>query len=415
MKQATATDWMHWPETAQLVAAFDSAGIALRFVGGAVRDTLLKRAVTDVDAATPAPPQKVMSLLAAAGIKTVPTGLSHGTITAVIGNRSFEVTTLRRDIKNFGRHAEVLFTDNWEEDAARRDFTMNALYADPDGTVHDYFGGVGDAQSGHVRFIGEAQKRIQEDGLRILRFFRFHAHYGEGEIDPAGLEACTAEKQRLQPLSGERITQEMLKILAAENAPDVLEQMQQAGILAEVIEGELNTQSLQSLRRVRLMADSDLIDPLVPLALLLRGGGNPQHILTQLISRWRLSNKHADRLKLFVQSEAIAADSSEAQQKAMLRRLGVEDFLVLVLLSWCEMLASQPTQTQVLSVAYRAMLGLPNRWQAPEFPVNGDDLRALGMLSGPLMGEWLKKLEQHWEADDYRPSKEQLLAQIQMA
>jgi poly(A) polymerase len=409
------TDWLHCPETAYLVEVFAAAGIPLRFVGGAVRDTLLKKPVMDVDAATPTPPQKVMSLLGNAGMKTIPTGLSHGTITAVINHRHYEITTLRRDIKNFGRHAEVLFTDNWEEDAARRDFTMNALYADPDGTVYDYFGGIEDALAGRVRFIGDAARRIQEDALRILRFFRFHALYGETDLDEAGLAACVQEKHRLSQLSGERISAEMIKLLAAENAPEVLNQMQQAGILTEVIPGVLDASSLLALRRVRLMADREAIDPLVPLALLLRGQNQQATPLKPLIMRWRLSNKQAALLEFLVTNENIPADVSDATQKRLLRKMGAEAFGALVLVSWCEMLTSQPSQAQILSAAYRVMLGLSARWTPPEFPVNGDDLRRLGMLSGPLMGQWLKKLERIWEEEGYKPTKEQLLAQVQTA
>ncbi len=413
MKKISA-DWLHWPETEKLVSAFNAAAVPLRFVGGAVRDSLLNRKVTDVDAATPAPPQKVMSILGNAGIKSIPTGLSHGTITAVVNGRPYEITTLRRDIKNFGRHAEVLFTSNWEEDAARRDFTMNALYCDPDGTVYDYFGGMVDAAAGHVIFIGDPAKRIQEDALRILRFFRFHAHYGEGEPYTAGIEACTAEKHRINQLSGERVTQEMLKLLTAENAPQALEIMRQAGILYEILPGALDTQSLHAFTRVRLMADTETIDPLITLALLLRGQNQQYTPIAPLIARWRLSNKQSAQLQFLASSSIIPAETDEAEQKRLLRKLGHEDFASLVLVSWCERLSENPAQPQILSAAYRSMLGLSARWEIPVFPVSGDDLRAIGIPPGPAMGTLLAQMEKSWEENDYRPSREMLLNDLQM-
>lgn len=408
----SASAWLHWPETEALITAFHQAGYPLRFVGGAVRDTLLNREVLDIDAATPAPPQKTMAIAEAAGMKAIPTGLSHGTITIVVNHRPFEVTTLRRDIKNYGRHAEVLFTNDWEEDAARRDFTMNALYADADGNVHDYFGGVEDAQTGRVIFIGDPTKRIQEDALRILRFFRFFAHYGEGNIDKAGLDACTAEAARIKQLSAERIGAEMFKLLSAERAADVIKIMQEAGILQHLISATVDVASLAAFRRVRLMAESETIDPMIPLALLLRSWPYPEAVLEEIVKRWRLSGKQAAQLKTLVETTAIQTEDNEATQKRILRKVGAEMFIAQVLLSWAERLSENPSQPQILSAAYRSMLGLPARWQAPVFPINGTDLRALGMLSGPKMGQILAELETKWEAENYRPTKEMLLESL---
>src|SRR5438067_2415966 len=206
-------DWRDRPGLARLVAAL-GAGNA-RIVGGAVRDTLLGIETADIDLATPHDPRTVIKLLEAAGIKAVPTGIDHGTITAVSRDEVYEVTTLRRDVTTDGRRATVAFTDDWREDAARRDFTINALSAAPEsGEVHDYFGGVDDIRVGLVRFIGDPLARIAEDHLRILRFFRFHARFGQGRPDPAGLEACAARANDLMALSRERIAQELLKLLA---------------------------------------------------------------------------------------------------------------------------------------------------------------------------------------------------------
>lgn len=412
MRQAltqTAAAWLHWPETLALVEAFHTAGHPLRFVGGAVRDTLLGREVVDVDAATPAPPQKVMAIAEAAGMKAIPTGLSHGTVTVVVQGRPFEITTLRRDIKNFGRHAEVLFTNSWEEDAARRDFTMNALYAEPDGTVHDYFGGVEDAQTGRVVFIGEASQRIQEDALRILRFFRFFASYGEGNADAAALAACAQESFRLNQLSAERIGAEMLKLLQAERAAETLRLMQDYGILEKLISATVELSSLAALRRVRLMAEPEPMHPLVPLALLLRSWPYPEAVLEDVVKRWRLSGKQAVQLHYLTQEKRLEPETPEAEQKKILRKDGAELFAARVMIGWAERLAENPAQPQILSATYRAMMGLPARWEIPIFPLSGEDLRSIGMISGPQMGQALRQLESQWEAADYQLSPQKLL------
>lgn len=436
MRQAltqTAAAWLHWPETLALVEAFHTAGYPLRFVGGAVRDTLLGREVVDVDAATPAPPQKVMAIAEAAGMKAIPTGLSHGTVTVVVSlftaqgaaqsgggsvsdggvsppnHKIFEITTLRRDIKNFGRHAEVLFTNSWEEDAARRDFTMNALYAEPDGTVHDYFGGVEDAQTGRVVFIGEACQRIQEDALRILRFFRFFASYGEGNADAVALAACAQESFRLNQLSAERIGAEMLKLLQADRAAETLRLMQDYGILEKLISATVEVSSVAALRRVRLMAEPEPMHPLVPLALLLRSWPYPEAVLEDVVKRWRLSGKQAVQLRHLTQEKRLEPETLEAEQKKILRKEGAELFAARVMIGWAERLAENPPQPQILSATYRAMMGLPARWEIPIFPLSGEDLRGIGMISGPQMGQALRQLESQWEAADYQLTPQKLL------
>src|SRR5579859_1790498 len=207
--------WLDAKATRTLVAALDAGGIDFRFVGGAVRDGLLGRKVSDIDVATPAMPGDVIRAVEAAGLKAIPTGIAHGTVTAVVGRQPFEVTTLRRDVETDGRHAVVAFTDDWRADAARRDFTMNALYADRDGRITDFFGGEADARAGRVRFIGDPGERIAEDALRILRFFRFHAWYGQGALDADGLAASTRLAGMIDRLSGERIRVELFKTLAA--------------------------------------------------------------------------------------------------------------------------------------------------------------------------------------------------------
>jgi poly(A) polymerase len=246
--QIPPPSWLQQSPVRALIAAFAAVGSPLRFVGGCVRDSLLDRPVKDIDAATPAIPPQVITLLEKSGIKAIPTGIAHGTVTAVIENKHVEITTLRRDAQCDGRHASVEFSDDWREDAARRDFTMNALYLSPQGELFDYFGGLDDARHGRVRFIGEPASRIREDGLRVLRFFRFYAWFGRGAPDAAALEACVAERGMIKRLSGERIQKEMLTLLAAPGPVPALRAMQETGVLAEVMLAPLSFSALADRR-----------------------------------------------------------------------------------------------------------------------------------------------------------------------
>jgi poly(A) polymerase len=229
--------WLREAPLGDLLAVLDRDGEEARVVGGAVRNTLLKEPHGDIDIATTAVPQEVARRVTAAGFKPVPTGIEHGTITVVAAGRPFEVTTLREDVETFGRHAKVAFGRDWRRDAAPRDFTMNALSASRDGTVHDYVGGLADIVARRVRFIGDAAARIAEDYLRILRFFRFHAAYGNGAPDPEGLAACIAARAQLERLSRERVRMEMLKLVVAAHAVPALAVMSEAGLLLAVLGG----------------------------------------------------------------------------------------------------------------------------------------------------------------------------------
>jgi len=225
--------WMQEAPVRRLLAALAAGGVTARFVGGCVRDWVLDRPIGDLDLAVDRPPETVMRALEAAGIKVVPTGLKHGTVTAVADHRPFELTTLRRDVETDGRRAVVAFTDDWRVDAARRDFTFNALYADPDGTIHDYFAGRVDLLAGKVRFIGDAERRIAEDRLRVLRFFRFHAWYGRPPFDGPSFEACRRNAASVRGLSAERVRKELLRTLEAPGtaAADAMDAMLEAGVV----------------------------------------------------------------------------------------------------------------------------------------------------------------------------------------
>lgn len=393
--------WLDWPETRRLARAFAAAGQELRFVGGAVRDSLLARPVLEVDAATPATPGAVTALLERAGIKAVPTGVAHGTVTAVVDGRPFEITTLRRDVACHGRHAEVEYTDRWEEDALRRDFTMNALYCTPEGEVTDYAGGAEDALAGRVRFIGEAERRIKEDALRILRFFRFHAHYGADPPDADALAACAALADMVGALSGERVGAEMFKLLASPRAAEALESMRRTGVLAHAL--DIPAVPLALARLPEACAALGVAQQGEPaLAAILRGLPGPLRMeaLERVRGRWKFSGKIHERLRALLAEAALAADADEAALKRHIRRLGAPLFCDLALLSAAE--GDAPHN-------YRRMLSLAATWRPPAFPVTGGDLKSIGVPPGPEMGRLLREMEEYWEAQGYAPDKHALL------
>lgn len=389
-------EWMNWPETKVLVQAFASKPGSLQFVGGCVRDALLGRAVHDVDAATTHLPQQVMDLLKASSIACIPTGIDHGTVTAVIAGKHFEITTLRKDIATDGRHAVVAYTDDWKADAARRDFTMNALYLSPVGELHDYFSGAEDAKAGRVRFIGKAEARIKEDYLRILRFFRFHAHYGKGNPDADALKACTELAPGMTALSGERLWQEWNKLLSAPSSTAVLEYIHQRHLWPYMLGAAIkNTALVAGLER------SGAPDPQLKLAALLLATDTPLKVCATVSTRLKLSHAITKHLQtLLAPEKEITAATPLAKQKQFIRKLGKELFCELVMLGQAK---------DGNHAAYAPMLQLAKEWNIPVFPVSGDDLLALGMKEGTDLGKALKELEQFWEENNYAPTKEALL------
>jgi poly(A) polymerase len=382
--------WMRAGPTRTLMAVLRADGGEARFVGGAVRNALLGQEVKDVDIATPLAPDAVMRRLAAAGVRVVPTGLEHGTVTAIVGGQPFEVTTLRHDVATDGRHAVVAFTSRWEDDAARRDFTMNALYASEDGEIFDYHGGLDDLAAGRVRFIGDAASRIREDNLRILRLFRFHAWYGRGEIDAASLDAAVAGRAGLARLSGERIAAEILRLLAADNPAPVLHVMARTGILAELIPGIPHLARLEALCAIDA-AHFFAPDPVLRLAALL-----PADAAGSVAERLRLS--HRDRMRLgdlAAMAETIIPDLSPLQTRRLLYRLGRDRFRDRVLLHWAENSRASD------AVSWRMLLALAEAWQQPPFPLNGRDVIAAGVPEGPRVGQILADLEAWWIDGDF--------------
>ena len=389
------------PETGAVLEALTAEGAEVRFVGGCVRDALAGRPVKDIDLATPDPPEAVIRLLEAAGLKVVPTGLKHGTVTAISGHRPFEVTTLREDVETYGRHARVAFTDDWVADAARRDFTMNALSCRSDGAYFDPFGGLADLKAGRIQFVGDPRARIEEDYLRLLRFFRFHAHYGQGAPTALGLEAAAVLAPRLSSLSGERIRDELLKLLAAHDPVPVIRIMECHRILRAVLPAFEDPGMLDKL--IALERQRDRADPLRRLAVLL-----PQTAACarQVAGSLRLSNQQTDRLVLLVApAQPVNAGLPEAALRVALYRQGraiVEDRLLL------SSARSADTETTMLDRA----LALAAAWTDPGLPVAGRDALALGVPQGPAIGELLDRVEDWWIAADFQPDREACLAQL---
>jgi poly(A) polymerase len=395
--------WMTAPETRAVMAALTAEGSLARFVGGCVRDAILDRgaAVSDIDIAAADPPDRVSVLLSKAGLRAIPTGIAHGTITALSGTRRFEITTLRHDVETFGRRARVAFTDDWVADASRRDFTMNALYADPDGTLYDPTSGLADLQAGRVRFVGDADLRIREDALRLLRFFRFHAHYGRGEPDAAGLAAAAAAAASLTTLSGERIAAELFKLLQAETAPTVLQIMARQGVLLSLLPEALGMERLA--RLVTIEAMLDLSDSLRRLAALLPADAV---VAARIGERLRLSNEERERLvALTVPVLALSADMDAAKRSRVLYRLGRARFSFLALLA----LAGDPAAD---AARWRAHLTAAQTWVRPILPVGGTDVLALGLPPGPRVGELLAAAERWWMEGDFRAGRAEMLAKL---
>jgi poly(A) polymerase len=380
--------WMTAPETRAVMAALGEGNA--RFVGGPVRNALLDKPVSDIDIATSLKPDEVVKYLEAAGLKAVPTGIEHGTITAVAKGKPFEITTLRRDVETDGRHAVVAFSDDWKEDAQRRDFTMNALYASADGEVFDSVGGIEDLNARRVRFVGDPVTRIREDYLRILRLFRFHAWYGESEIDSAALQAAAAEKAGLAGLSGERVQKEVLRLLGAEDPMQSLRAMAATGILGGVLPGALNLPRLE--RLVAIDTDSFFEpDAVLRLAALLPADG-----ARAIADKLKLSNAQRERIiDLTRAQEKIVSYLSIKEVRKLLYVLGAQRFKDRVFLKWAE----DPKASNAMQ--WRALLALADSWERPKFPLTGENVMAAGVRQGPLIGRILGEVEEWWIDSDF--------------
>ena len=386
-------NWLIEPATRAVFAALVAEGAEARAVGGAVRNALMGTPVKDIDIATTALPDDVMRLAKKAGLHAIPTGIEHGTVTVLAHHVPFEVTTLRRDIETFGRHARVTFTTDWREDALRRDFTMNALYCAADGTVHDPIGGYGDLAARRVRFIGDARARIREDFLRILRFFRFSAQYGNGVPDAEGLAAAVSEKSGLADLSGERVRTEILLLLVAPAAVKALSVMDQAGLLEPWVARPANIERLARLADIETALQRKG-DPVLRLAALSRD--EDLKVPARLQDRLRLSVAETAQLaRAGMRDPAFEPASGERAAQAFLYRHGADAFVDGTLMAWAR--SSDPPNDARRTQHIR----LPQRWQVPELPVRGADVLELGVPAGPEVGRVIAAFEDWWITQDF--------------
>lgn len=377
-------DWLTASATQAVMAALAAAGGpgCARFVGGCVRNAVLGAPIDDVDIATTLEPDAVVKALKAAGLKSIPTGIEHGTVTAISERQPFEITTLRRDVSTDGRRATVAFTDDWAEDAARRDFRLNALYADGEGAILDPTGaGYDDALAGRIVFVGDPEQRLREDHLRILRFYRFYAWYGRGAPDAAAVAACAALAEGVERLSAERVSKELLKLLAAPDPRPAVRLMDQARVLGRVLPPPVGLDLFAAMVEIN-------DDPLLRLSALLPDDGKAVRAASL---RLRLSNAQKDRL-ICAAAAQIDPAMSDVEARAAIWRAGRQAFEDRLYRAW----AAGADAAHV-----RRLLALAADWTPPKLPVGGRDLAQLGLTPGPETGRLLKAFEESWIADDF--------------
>jgi poly(A) polymerase len=383
--------WLRQGEIARLLALLNCDGEEARVVGGAVRNDLLRLPVDEIDVATTAVPEEIMRRVAAAGGKAIPTGIEHGTITALIDHRLFEVTTLREDVETFGRKARVAFGRDWKMDAARRDFTINALSATVDGTVYDYVGGFDDIAARRVRFIGDPQRRIEEDYLRILRFFRFHALFGAGAPDRAGVAACTAARSGLETLSRERVRSEMLKLFVAARATPSLVVMAESGLLGSVLGGVAFLASFENMIKAEaaLGIEPDAVRRLGAIGVWVAEDAE------RLTQRLRLANAESERLMALEHWWCVAPPADAQSARALLYDLGPQSFTDRVLIAWSR------SESGAADHLWHDLASLPQRWIAPVFALKAADFIRRGIPAGRSLGVALRAAEGAWIAADF--------------
>ncbi|WP_374378030.1 CCA tRNA nucleotidyltransferase [Dongia sp.] len=388
--------WPHAEAADKVLAALQAAGGEGRFVGGCVRDALLERDIRDIDIATNLEPEAVLAALAKANLRAVPTGIKHGTITAIADHVGFEVTTLRHDLETDGRHATVAFTDDWQQDAARRDLTMNALFCDAGGNIHDYFGGLTDLKEGRVRFVGDPAQRMDEDYLRILRFFRFHADYAVGAFDEAAILAATQRRHELKRLSGERLRQETLKLFTARRGVDVWGEMLGLDFAVAYLPWATSQDRLVKVAALetRLKLRPDAIRRLTALAL--TGSG------AEIAETLKLSNADRDRLLAGSEARPDFDPSGDQAIRRQIYALGNDRARDRILLDW------QPGENEG---AWHRAFEIVESWPRPTFPLAGRDLIKLGLKAGPELGTRLAEIEAWWIDGDFRADAAQCLAE----
>lgn len=398
--------WLYKPATQKIFSLLNTNTVTTRAVGGAVRNTLLKAEIKDIDFATTATPEHIIQLAEDGGLKVIPTGLEHGTVTIITDinghKQSFEITTLRQDLETDGRHANIAFTDDWYADASRRDFTINALYLSQDGILFDPVDGYTDLQHRCLRFIGSPELRIQEDYLRILRFFRIQAEYDLHALDHPSLDACVKHRQGLKQLSAERISSELLRLLAAPYAFKCITLMFQHGLIIDVLG---NTVRLDHLERYYTICQfleiaPDSILALTALSTFVREDAD------RLAKRFKLSRTSHHKLATAAQvTTKENTPPDENNTKKMLYFSGLEDYHTTLLMRWVR------SGQAVHDTTWQARFYLANTWSPPTFPVSGSDLLDQGFEPGPELGQMLKKLEKKWVEGEFTLSKPELLDQ----
>jgi tRNA nucleotidyltransferase/poly(A) polymerase len=383
--------WLRSGPAAGVLKLLDGDGEEARVVGGAVRNALMQRPVGEIDIATTALPAEVIRRAKAAGIKSVPTGIEHGTVTLVVDGKPVEVTTLREDAETYGRKAKVAFGRDWVRDAERRDFTINGLSVDAAGVVHDFVGGLPDIAARRVRFIGDPKARIAEDYLRILRFFRIHAAYGAGEPDRAGYLACIAGRAGLATLSAERLRMEMLKLMVAESAVSATVAMAEGGLLLSILGGVTYTGPFAAMIAAEHLLDL-AHDPIRRLgALAVAVSEDARRVATRL----RLTNAETKALDSMGHRWWRLAGMDEATARRRLYRLGADRYRDRLMLAWVR--AGKDTD----ATAWRGLVDLPQRWSPPKFPLRAADFVARGISEGPALGQALALAEDAWLAANF--------------
>ncbi len=381
--------WLTAPATRAVMTALEAAGgpDCARFVGGCVRNALIGAPVADIDIATTLEPEATERAIRAAGLKAVPTGIAHGTVTAVSSRQPFEITTLRRDVSTDGRNATVAFTDDWAEDAARRDFRLNALYADGEGRVFDPTGeGVADAAAGRIIFVGDPETRIREDYLRILRFFRFFARYGRGEPDAAALRACRALAPGMSRLSAERVSKELMTLLAAPDPRRAMAAMAEAGVLAQILPEAVTGPLFEA--AVGISPD--------PVTRLMTLFPTDEQLVREAATRLRFPNFTRDRLAAAaLAAPAVSLTMNDAEVRAAVYRHGTRAVADALFRCW----AAAPAEAEGAG----RLLSLAGGWKRPAMPVGGRELARLGVEPGPETGRLLKAFEEGWIAADFPP------------
>ncbi len=397
-------DWLAQAAVRRIFAALGGQGHETRIIGGAVRNALMGGSVGEIDFATTATPGEVAALAAAAGLKTVPTGVDHGTLTVVVEGRGYEVTTLREDIETDGRHATVRFGSDWTADAMRRDFTVNALSVTADGTVHDPVGGYADILARRIRFIGDADRRIAEDRLRVLRFLRFNAEYGTGGVDRDGLSAAIRARDGLRMLSGERIGNEMRRLIVAPRAVEMIGIMQDTGILGVVLAGVGYVD--QFARFVRFEAVVGAAPQVAPRLAVL--ATRIDEDVERVTRRLRLANAERDRmLAALAARPAFSRLPGMRAARATLYRLRQPAWRDGLALAFADSAAAPE------DAAWKALHALPDNWPVPRFPLSGRDVVDRAVPTGPAVGAILRSVEAWWIAQDFAPDERALRARLQ--